>query len=233
MRMKRSTRVLVVWLMCLLFGLFGGSVSVAAKTETLPKGLIVGDDKGIQVGDDGKYFVEHTDIRPGLTFTKEITISNYAKEGAYTLRMDMKKRQTSGDLDLLTAMTLTLRINQTVIYEGDLAGTPSHSKYTLPLALGTYATGETGQLTATFTVSDEYPEDMWKKANTADFYWVFYGTNETEPSQPIKSTPNLPRILGKLPQTGEEWRLVLIGVGIGLLVVSLVLGLSKKRQTKQ
>ncbi|MBP1044238.1 LPXTG cell wall anchor domain-containing protein [Vagococcus sp. BWB3-3] len=232
MPLKQRRIRIMVSIFCLLTGFFFGGASVLASTEVLPKGIIVGDDTGLKVGEDGKYFVEHTDIKPGLTFTKDITISNYAqKEGSYTLRMDMKEEKTSGAINLLEAITVKLELAGKVVYDGDLMGRPTSADYTLPIELGEYSQGETRQLKATFQVSTHYSVEEWEKPSEADFYWIFYATNESEPLKPSKKPSPKPKP-PYLPQTGEEWRWLIIGFGIGLMSLTLSLYAIKRRQVR-
>ncbi len=222
--------VLVIAMLGLFF--FGGG-SLAEANE-LPPGVIVGDDSGIKVSENGKYFIEHNDIKPGLTFTKKITISNYSQEpDAFDLRLDMKSDATEGQINLLEAISVTLELEGKTIYEGTLSGQSTDPKVTLPLYLGKYEVGDTKVLNATFKVASDLPKEEWKQPNKADFYWVFYATKEDEPDPKPKPKPDpepkpdpIP-----LPKTGEEWGFVLMGVIIGVFIVMISMIVAKKRKS--
>lgn len=194
--------------------------------EGLPEGVIIGDDSGLKVGEDGKYFIEHTDIRPGLVFEKKISISNYSQTpGVFRLQLEMKRDKTSGEIDLMEAIQVTLKQDGKSIYTGDLTGNGKQV-----IDLGNFKTGQQGTLDATFTVRDIFPKEQWRKKNSADFHWIFYGTNETESTNSKPKKVLVLPLIGKLPQTGEDMRNVLMGIIIGLLLIILVLVIRKKRQ---
>lgn len=220
-----------LFLIGLLVWVFGMGASVSADTEALPSGVIIGDDTGLKVGDDGKYFIEHTDIKPGLTFKKEISISNYSQEeGDFDLKLDMKVSDSKGKVDLLKAISVRIELEGKLIYEGDLTGTPTGKSAKPPIDLGHYQVGDMRTLIATFRVSNDLPKSDWEKASSADFFWVFYGTRPTVKPKP-KPDP-IPPILKKiLPKTGEDWRNVLIGMCVGIVLVCLLLIIAKRRQT--
>lgn len=221
-----------LFILGLLLCYFGWETSVSADADVLPPGVIIGDDSGIKVGEDGKYLIEHTDIKPGLQFNKQLTISNYSQEdGAFDVKLDMKSDKVSGQVNLLEAIEVTLTLENKVIYQGNLAGVATDPSQTLPLSLGTYEVGEMGTLDAAFTVADTLPETAWQKKNTADFYWVFYVTRSAEPKPKPPVSPKKKPLLSFLPQTGEEWHYVLIGICVGILLVCLVLIQLKRHQT--
>lgn len=232
-----------------LFLCFFGWESLASASE-LPPGVIVGDNNGVTADIDGKYFIEHNNIQPGMTFKKAITISNYSQEPEpFYLRLAMKGDGFEGDVNLLEAITVTLTLEGNVIYEGNLSGKASDPTIKLPLYLGKYKVGDTKVLEANFKVSSDLPEESWKKANKADFFWGFYATKEdetidssTEPStEPSTSESTTPPIITPkppkpkvpfLPQTGEEWSFVIMGMIIGVFVVMVSLIIAKKRRNR-
>ncbi len=234
--MAENQRLHVGVLLIAMLGLFffGGS-SLAVASE-LPPGVIVGDDSGIKADVNGKYFIEHTDIKPGLTFTKDITISNYSQEKEpFDLRLDMESDTVEGALNLLEAINVTLELEGKQIYEGTLSGQPTDPTITLPLYLGKYDVGDTKVLKATFKVASDLPKEVWNQPNNADFYWGFQATREDEPAPKPDPDPT-PKPDPKptpipLPQTGEEWGFVLMGVIIGVFIVMISLIVAKKRRS--
>lgn len=205
--------------------------------DDLPPGVIVGDDNGIKADDNGNYFIEHKDIKPGITFKKKITISNYSQEKEpFNLRLKMIGDETSGEINLLEVMTVTLMFEGKEIYKGNLAGKPNMENVKLPLNLGKFKVGDTKLLEATFNVSADLPTEKWKKRSKADFYWVFYATKEDNPidSKPPEKPrpPNTKPSSPLLPQTGEEWFFMIIGGIMGVFVVMISLIIAKKRRNK-
>ena len=219
----------------LLFGLslylFGWS-SLVVNASELPPGVVVGDDNGIKAQADGKYFIEHNNIKPGMTFEKNITISNYGQEETpFDLKMTMKKDQVTGDINLLEAITVTLVLEGKEIYKGDLTGKATDKTTKMPLDLGQYKVGDSKNLKATFVVSDDVPKEKWNKPNQADFYWGFYATKAKKKDDQKKEEDD-DKKRGLLPKTGEQWALVIISALIGAVLIVLVLSEVKKRQAE-
>lgn len=206
-----------------------------AHAETLPPGFLVGDDTGFQAGTDGEYFIVNNDITPGQTFSREITLSNYSKEdGSFDIKLVMNPAdethtpKTSGEINLLEAVYVTLTYQGKVIYQGtiDGNGTPIANRIQQPIDLGTLEVGEVRTIQAEFTVTSDYPAESWKESSVVDFYWLFFASRATTTTTTSSSTPPT----GKLPQTGEDWRNVLIGMIAGFILIMLAVLILKKRK---
>lgn len=241
--MKKGAGLIVV-LVLLLFGLSNKSFA-----DSLPSGFLIGDDGGFTAKSDGKYFIEHNEIEPGATFSKEIIMSNYSREeGPITINMVMNQDhqdyvpEVSGAINLFRVIDVKLTLDDQVIYEGLMDGTGKNNERdkNTPLVLGAYETGGLGHLKADFTVRDTLPKEDWREISAVDFYWVFYvnrdevvvlpPTKPTEPKKPTGPWSKLPPGLAeKLPQTGEELAFVIIGMILGLLLILLSLSFYKKR----
>lgn len=251
MKALRKIFAICTFVVMLLFG----SPNVAhASANGLPPGFLVGDDTGFQAGTDGKYMLVNNDITPGGSFTRTITLSNYSTDdGEFSIHLVMNpedpehKPEISGKVDLLNAINVKLTYQEDVIYEGKISGegTPVANSKANPLSLGTLEIGEARTIEAEFTVSDAYPDEAWQEVNSVDFYWLFYASRKeaatptTPTTPPATSSSTLPTtggktpLGGKLPQTGEDWRNVLIGMIAGLVIVMIILVFAKKRREKQ
>lgn len=248
--MKQLWKIVIFSAFMLLAVLGNGNIAYAAGSS-LPPGFLVGDDTGVQTGRDGEYFIVNNDVYPGQTFSREIVLSNYSKEnGSFEINLVMNPEseeylaEKTGAIDLLEAIHVVLTYQGEVIYEGPMngEGTPTANKLNDPIKLGTWEIGEVRTIQADFTVSNEYPEEDWMEKNAVDFYWLFYAsrvklpTDSSEPPEepgdsaepPSSSSP-----IGKLPQTGEDWRNVLLGMIAGLVLITVSLIIAKKRYANQ
>lgn len=239
---------MLIFCIFMLFTFIGSAD--AANAASLPPGFLVGDDTGLQAGADGEYFIVNNDIVPGTSFSRTITLSNYSKkDGDFSINLVMNPEddehvpETAGAVDLLEAVSVTLTYQGKKIYEGPIngEGVPIANQKKAPLSLGTLEIGEVRNIQAEFVVSDEYPKEAWQKVNSVDFYWLFYASREkTTPStsEPGGSGPSTtqssssPSPIGKLPQTGEDWRYVLLGMIAGLVLITMALVVAKKKQSK-
>ncbi|MHC5375424.1 LPXTG cell wall anchor domain-containing protein [Enterococcus sp. LJL120] len=235
--MKKMVKLILFFMVSLLlsFGFAG-----RAHAETLPPGFLVGDDTGIQVGTEGEYFIVNNNITPGQTFSRTITLSNYSTDdGDFALKLVMNPNdedhqpEMNGELNLLEVISVKLTYQGQVIYQGtiDGNGTPVANQRQQPIDLGTLEVGEVRNIQADFTVSSEYPDTSWREISKVDFYWLFFANRE--PGSTVTSTtPSLPPT-GKLPQTGEDWRNVLLGMVAGFILIGIALIVLKKRKDEQ
>lgn len=220
-----------------------------AKASSLPNGIFIGDDSGNSVDGLGNYFIEKNDIKPGDKFSKNLTISNYPVSDeeniAYNVSMYMKPIEKQGIADLYNDVTLTLTSGGHTLYEGNIIGESSNGTnyQTTPLFLLHVAPGEAKSLVASFSVSDSLRTDYWEEeVSWADFGWQFIATDDvvpvpssssavpnqsSSPGQSSSETPTSSTPL-RLPQTGEEWAVTLLGLAVGIIVITFVLVIVKK-----
>lgn len=205
-------------------------IVIPVRASELPPNFIVSDDFGSSAGEDGRYFVEERDILPGKVFSRDIYIGNYTtRDEPISLQMIISPVNetyaaiTKGKENLLAVTSVTLSLDDVILYQGKLNETNQP-----PIDLGTYKLGESALLKATFVVDSDVNSDNWREENSADFYWGFYVKNDGFPDNiPPPKRPN-----GLLPQTGEigTWLLLIIGLIIILCNVGFNLYLDKQEQ---
>lgn len=226
--MKRIHAIIILVAGLITFTGFGLSANAA---ESLPPGLVIADENGIHANEKGKYFIEHNEIKPGLTFKRTIMISNYGVEDQ-TYRLSLRfsegdenhSKLKEGKIDLNRAISVTMTMNGKTLYSGDLIGNGVPDAKNIAIDLGPFKPGQTETLKADFSVRNDSNDD-WSEISQSDFYWVFYASEDTK----VKPVPKPSKPFGILPQTGEDLSNILLGFILGLLFISLVIVVTIKR----
>lgn len=226
--MKRIHAIIILVAGLIIFTGFGLSANAA---ESLPPGLVIADENGIHANEKGKYFIEHNEIKPELTFERAIMISNYGiEEKPYRLSLrfsegdDNHSSFKEGKIDLNRAISVTMTMNGKTLYAGDLIGNGLPDAKNKAIDLGTFKPGQTETLNVNFFVRNDSDDD-WSEISQSDFYWVFYASEDTK----LQPDPKPSKPFGIFPQTGEDLRNVLLGFILGLLFISLVIVVTIKR----
>ncbi|MTD38396.1 hypothetical protein GIX45_07120 [Erwinia sp. CPCC 100877] len=246
--MKRRCKKLVrgIWIgLFILGGLSLVSKPLEAKAEALlPPGMIVGDDQGIKVKNDGNYLIDVRDVAPGKKWSTKITIINVEKDIPYRLTMTVSKPTLiKGNLDLSEAIKMTLIYEGQEIYKGPLSGVSKAKNLqdtAAPLDLGTFKSGDSRMLEATFELDGKkYTNRDFFTKNIVENLWQFKAVKTTLPDtkEPDQSEdgPLLSKILDRLslPKTGEQWREALLFSCIGLFLILLILLIIKYKADKK
>lgn len=203
--------------------------------STLPPGFLIGDEQGIKVERDGKYFIEVNDVMPGKKWTKKISLVNLEEKDRYSLTMDISNPRTQGKIDLSKEIAMELIYDGKTVYEGPLLGindTMNLQKNLLDL--GVFAPGTSRTLIANFSVSSKLTNQDFSVKNIVDIDWTFYAIKTKEEEFPKKGTSNTPTIpketkKGIFPNTGEEVKGMLLFFCIGLYLILTALLIFKKR----
>ena len=194
---------------------FSGATAYAAQTN-LPEGFIIGDSDGIHVETDGTYLIYADNITPGETIIKTVTIRNLERgKTPFRLSMTAEPELVSGPVSLLDVMTLTLTMNDKVLYHGRLRGDEGVDMIRNSLQLGKYAQGDSKVLHIKIETGDweQYPEK-----SVAEIRWNFYAVKED---------------LGELPQTGDYTHFGLYLLGMLLSMAGFILLLFGERRKRK
>lgn len=182
--MKRALSVLC---MCLVAIVISGSVVNAAAAANLPDSFLIGDQNGIKVGVDGKYYINCVDVLPGDVFHKVLTIQNLDMTGAtpessipYKMTMRMEPVSETGPVKLLDITRLDLKLDGTTIYSGRVRGDEGVNAILNALSLGEYKPGDQRTLDITLTVDGNINQADWQieAYSEAEFRWIFYAWRE-------------------------------------------------------
>lgn len=224
------------------------SGTIIAHAETLPSGMVIGDDAGIYATQEGAYFIDLVNIYPGERYTKEITIRSLDVEEPFELGLLVDPLTSEGIIDLNKVITLTLTLDGEEIYQGPILGNGEFDWTLQPLDLGTCSFGTDKILIAEFNISPELTNEDYLQASKMTYQWTFVAirngvepppessSEDPEPSTDSSSTSTIPSTsssiaTGKpLPNTGEDRRAAIYKMIIGCLLVIIVWLLWKRKE---
>lgn len=182
--MSRTIRRPICILLCALFAMACCANEASASEQKLPSSMLIGDTDGIHVGTSGQYFIQADDLRPGDTIKKTLTIRNIGLDETYQLSMLASPLTTSGPVNLLDAVHLTLTLNSRIVYSGRLRGDTGVNMISNALDLGEYGPDDGATLEILLKVDDSMEISHTK--SVAEIKWIFSavrtdGTDVTAP----------------------------------------------------
>jgi len=208
----------VILSVVLIVAVFSGPVAYAAATN-LPAGILIGDQNGIQVSVDGEYFIDWEGLNASDTLTKRLNIHNM-EPYSYKISMTAEPLEETGPLHLLDEVSVTLKLDGKVIYDGRVRGDDGINMILNALDLGNYNSGDQRVLDISMKVDPDMKKYYWK-ISEAFFKWNFYA---------VRVVP----YDGGSPKTGEiikNGMYALMGGIAGATVILLVL--KKKQREKE
>lgn len=131
----------------------------AAAGETLPDGsvrllperLVVLDDSGRSVSDNGEYFFIVEGMEIHKTYTKKIQIMNLREDNTFRITMSAQPLFTEGEIDLQEECSCEILLGGETLYTGKITGEGSPDMRTVPLDIGSYAPSDSRTLTVNIT----------------------------------------------------------------------------------
>ncbi len=120
----------------------------AGTVAGLPEKLVVLDDNGNSVSENGEYFFEVENMTPGEKYIKNIQIMNLREDAGYKIYFNAQPMSKYGDIDLEEECELTLYLDERVVYKGKVTGEGVPDVRDDPLSLGYYGPGESRILRA-------------------------------------------------------------------------------------
>ncbi len=202
--------------------------------QDLPPGMVVGDENGIHATKEGEFFVEITDVVPGKSWHKAISLLNMEKDVPYQLTMLISPPKVSGNLDLSEAIQMKLTYQDKVVYNGPASGISKDiNLQNKPLDLGVFNSGDSRALLVDYSISGKYTNKDFDVKNTMRNTWTFYAVKTKKTTPKEKENPNEPskaKLFGRLPMTGETVRQMMIILCIAMLIILICLLIWKKRK---
>lgn len=171
----------------LFFFLPGG---VFAKEYNFPTGMLIGDEKGISVSRDGRYFIVVEDIRPGDRIHKTLVIRNNEPGTSFQLTMSSLPIRSEGPEDLLEKIQMRLMLDGMEIYRGRLRGDQTPNITETPLSLGNYPY-DTVKTMEILLIVDEDLKIMYE-ASVAEIQWEFVANKIEIPATNAPTDPKRP-----------------------------------------
>ncbi|MBP1042786.1 LPXTG cell wall anchor domain-containing protein [Vagococcus sp. BWB3-3] len=229
--MHKKVLRIIQW-MIVLASIMTAFSEYQAVGETLPVGVVIGDDTGLYATSEGEYFVDLPSVLPGEQYEKTITIRSLDIENPFELGLLVEPISQTGALDFSEFVTMSLTLNEQLLYQGPLLGDGSFDWRVTPLLIGTCEYGKDQILKVDFMVSKELSVKDYSEESELKYKWTFIGTKRptTTDVSKEKPTPKDQDGHGLLPKTGEEVKNAMYKALIGLLLILIVLLLWKKRK---
>ncbi len=154
--LKRAEKLIAVLLAAVLVFSMAALTAFADELRAgtvagLPEKLVVLDDNGNSVSENGEYFFEVEDMTPGEVYTKNIQIMNLREDAGYKIFFNAQPMTKYGDIDLENECVLKLFLDNRLVYSGKVTGDGAPDVREEPLSLGKYGPGESRVLRAEIT----------------------------------------------------------------------------------
>jgi hypothetical protein len=170
--MKRATIIIIAAM--LTAAVFSGTAAAAAAAtpEKLSPGILIGDESGLRVDSDGKYFIEAGNLKAGDVITKHLHIHN-TEPYSFKIAMTATPLDETGPLKLLDEVNCKLALGGKTLYDGRVRGDDGVNMILNSLNLGTFKSGDQRTLDITLTANPEMKRHYG--ADSEAFYdWNFY-----------------------------------------------------------
>ena len=218
----------VKWMLIILTGVLGSLIfSVNSLASTLPYGTVITDSKGVTIGTDGVYNIDITNVKPGKTYTKEITLRSSGKVEPYDMVLRAEKVSSKGKIDWNKHANLTLHLDGKQIYDGPILGNGKIDWSNVGVSFGGFEYATEKVLKASIKIDDSLTNEDFKEVNQLLYKWTFIATRNGKEIEPGKDKG---KEFFSLPKTGEEWREFIYKMIVGLLLLLIVLLSWKNRR---
>ncbi|MCL2014334.1 MAG: hypothetical protein FWG69_05030 [Oscillospiraceae bacterium] len=201
----------------LLIAIVFSGTAAGAATTNLPSGLLIGDQDGISVGEDGKYFFDADSLEAGDVITKQLTILN-TETYAWKLTMTAEPLNETGPLKLLDEVRCILKMDGKILYDGRIRGDEGIDMILNSLNLGVFHSGDQRMLEITLKVNPDMKRYHWT-ASKSFFKWKFYAVRAASPEDG--------------PKTGEIIKISLCIILSGILLAAGILFWCKRRHRRK
>ena len=153
MNSRAKKLIPVVFLAALIFCLSFAMTVYADELKVgsvkgLPEKLVVLDDNGQSVSENGEYFFVVEDMNEAEVYSKKIQIMNLREDATYRISMKMQPVSKRGEIDLEKECDCSFYLDDKVIYKGNVSGDGEPDISSDSLDLGTYKPGASRVLKA-------------------------------------------------------------------------------------
>ena len=130
-----------VLLLCFDIVAFADELHVGS-VQGLPEKLVVLDDNGQSVSENGEYFFSVENMQAGETYTKKIQIMNLREDASYVINFRAEPLTNVGEIDLEKECSCDIYLDKKLVYYGSPSGEGTPDIRTTPVSLGTDKPGE-------------------------------------------------------------------------------------------
>lgn len=160
---KRKLRILAVLTTALLYVFMISAYAYSlndGSVRGLPEKLVVLDDEGHSVSENGSYYFSVTDMEPKVTYVKNIQIMNLREDKSYNIYFRAESVSSKGKIDLENECECVITLDEKEIYRGKVSGKGKPDMQKTPLDLGKYAPNEYRYMKVSIT---------WDGTSSGDF----------------------------------------------------------------
>ena len=133
--------VAVFLLNSLSFFFFFDELKVGS-VKGLPEKLVVLDDNGQSVSENGEYFFSVEDMQQSEIYTKKIQIMNLREDAKYKITFRAQPIEHSGDFNLEDECRCDIYLDEDLVYTGKVTGEGTPDIRENAMSLGVYKPGE-------------------------------------------------------------------------------------------
>lgn len=236
-QMRKRLLVLFLYSLLSIFITFTSGTLLAIANQTLPPGVVIGDETGISASSEGEYYVDLPNVLPGESYEKTITIRGMDIKEPFEVGILVTPDATKGVIDFNKLITLTLSIDGKKLYQGPLLGNGEFDWTLQPLILGTCEYGKDQILTAVFEVDKNLTLADYKEESQLLYHWTFVATKNQPKTSDTKDSSaaslDKSKSKGMFPMTGEEIKNLIYKTLAGLLLILIAILLWKKRKEEK
>ena len=142
---KRKLKIIAVLTAALLYAFMISAYAYSLNNGSvhgLPEKLVVLDDEGNSVSENGSYYFSVTDMKPKITYTKNIQIMNLRDDKSYNIYFGAESVSSKGEIDLENECECVIMLDGEEVYRGKVSGKGNPDMQKAPLDLGEYAPNE-------------------------------------------------------------------------------------------
>jgi len=227
----------------------------AGTVAGLPEKLVVLDDAGRSVSENGEYFFEVEGMQANEVYTKKIQIMNLREDAAYRIFFNAQRISTTGEINLEEECICTVYLDGAVIYKGKITGEGEPDIRETPLSLGYYHSGESRVMQVDIVWPNDVDHGNFAIDNGARivdsngttivrektgkshiegetiFKWIFTAVTDLDPV-PHPSGPDTPTPSDHV-KTGETITFIAAGVMAVALVFMVLFAVTKNKKKGQ
>ena len=227
----------------------------AGTVAGLPEKLVVLDDAGRSVSENGEYFFEVEGMQANEVYTKKIQIMNLREDAAYRIFFNAQRISTTGEINLEEECICTVYLDGAVIYKGKITGEGEPDIRETPLSLGYYHSGESRIMQVDIVWPNDVDHGNFAIDNGARivdsngttivrektgkshiegetiFKWIFTAVTDLDPV-PHPSGPDTPTPSDHV-KTGETITFIAAGVMAVALVFMVLFAVTKNKKKGQ
>jgi len=227
----------------------------AGTVAGLPEKLVVLDDAGRSVSENGEYFFEVEGMQANEVYTKKIQIMNLREDAAYRIFFNAQRISTTGEINLEEECICTVYLDGAVIYKGKITGEGEPDIRETPLSLGYYHSGESRVMQVDIVWPNDVDHGNFEIDNGARivdskgttivrektgkshiegetiFKWIFTAVTDLDPV-PHPSGPDTPTPSDHV-KTGETITFIAAGVMAVALVFMVLFAVTKNKKKGQ